>query len=59
MDNYKDKIKFNQQKEIMKLIITNNFKTPEDLLEFLIKFSKEIAEIFSEKIREKEMTETV
>ena len=47
MDNYKDKVKFNQQKDVMKLVITNNFKTPEDLLEFLIKFSKEIVNLFN------------
>ena len=48
MDNYNDKIKFNQQKEVMKLIITNHFKTPEDLFGFLIKFCKEIMNLFTE-----------
>ncbi len=52
MDNYIDKIKFNQQKEVMKLIITNNFKTAEDLLEFLIKFCKEIAGLFADSLSE-------
>jgi transcription-repair coupling factor (superfamily II helicase) len=52
MDNYKDKIKFNQQKEVMKLIIANNFKTPEELLEFLLKFCKQIVGLFDEKIPE-------
>ena len=50
MDNYKDKIKFNQQKEVMKLIITNNFKTPEELLEFLVNFSKEIMNLFNAEV---------
>ena len=50
MDNYKDKVKFNQQKEVMKLVITNNFKTPEDLLKFLVIFSKEIVNLFNQNI---------
>ena len=48
MDNYKDKIKFNQQKDVMKLVISNNFKTPEELLEFIIKFCREVADLFGE-----------
>ncbi|MFO7446395.1 MAG: transcription-repair coupling factor [Ignavibacteriaceae bacterium] len=43
MDEYKDRIKFSQQKEVMKLVISNNFESPEKLLEFLIKFTKEVA----------------
>ncbi len=46
MDNYKDKIKFNQQKETLKLIITNHFENPEKLLEFLIKFCNEVKDLF-------------
>ena len=38
MDEYKDKVKFNQQKTTMKLVITNNFETPEKIFEFLISF---------------------
>ena len=46
MDEYKDKIKFNQQKTTMKLVITNNFETPEKIFEFLISFSKKVIELF-------------
>ncbi len=42
MDNYKDTIKFNQQKETMRLLIQNNFETPEKLLQYLIDFTKQI-----------------
>ncbi|HSP89106.1 MAG TPA: transcription-repair coupling factor, partial [Ignavibacteriaceae bacterium] len=34
MDEYKNKIKFNQQKEVLKLVIVNDFKSPEELLEY-------------------------
>ena len=54
MDNYKDRIKFNQQKDVMKLIISNNFKTPEELLEFLIRFCKEVADLFGGEIQASE-----
>ncbi len=54
MDNYKDRIKFNQQKDVMKLIINNNFKTPEELLEFLIRFCKEVADLFGGEIQASE-----
>lgn len=47
MDNYKDRIKFSQQKETMKLIISNNFETPEKILDFLIKFCNEVNELFT------------
>ena len=52
MDNYKDRIKFNQQKETMKLSVTNNFETPEKALEFLISFCKEVADLFGAKMEE-------
>lgn len=47
LDHYKTTIKFEQQKEVMKLIIPNNFPTPESLLEYVIKFCKEIANLFN------------
>jgi len=46
MDNYKDKIKFNQQKEVMKLVIENRFEKPEDILLYLTKFCKKVGELF-------------
>jgi transcription-repair coupling factor (superfamily II helicase) len=50
MDNYKDRIKFNQQKETMKLSLINNFESPEKALEFLIDFCKKVADLFGVKI---------
>jgi transcription-repair coupling factor (superfamily II helicase) len=46
LEKYKDKVKFQQQKDSMKLAIENRFESPEKTVEFLIKFSKEIAELF-------------
>jgi transcription-repair coupling factor (superfamily II helicase) len=46
MGEYRNKIKFNQQKEVLKLVITNDFKSSEEILEYLIKFCKEVNEIF-------------
>jgi transcription-repair coupling factor (superfamily II helicase) len=43
---HKDAVKFEQKGESMKLIIKNNFETPEKLLEFLIDFSKNITKLF-------------
>ena len=48
-ENYKNKVKFSQQKETLKLVITNDFKSPEELIEFLVKFCKSISEMFKEK----------
>jgi len=49
MDGYKNKVKFNQQKEVLKLIITNDFISPEGLLEYLVRFCKSVKEMFKEK----------
>jgi len=46
MERYSDTVKFQQQKDSMKLIIENRFESPEKTLEFLIKFSREIGELF-------------
>jgi len=46
LENYKDRIKFQQQKDSMKLVIENRFESPEKTIEFLLKFSKEIAGLF-------------
>ena len=48
MGDYKNKVKFNQQKEVLRLIITNDFKSPEEVLEYLIKFCKDVGEMFKE-----------
>lgn len=47
MEKYPDKVKFNQQKEIMRLIITNNFSTPSGLLDYLISFTKDVADLLN------------
>lgn len=46
VDNYKNNIKFIQQKEVMKLSVINNFDSPESTFEFLIKFCKEVEKLF-------------
>jgi len=52
MDEYKDKIKFSQQKDSLKLVISNTFVQPEKELQFLIKFSKEIIKLFGIELQE-------
>jgi transcription-repair coupling factor (superfamily II helicase) len=46
LDQHKDKVKFEQKGETMKLIVKSNFESPETLLEFLIKFSLKVSELF-------------
>jgi transcription-repair coupling factor (superfamily II helicase) len=48
MENYPNKIKFNQQKESLRLIIPNSFFSPSILLESLISFAKDISLILNE-----------
>ncbi|MBT8382648.1 MAG: transcription-repair coupling factor [Ignavibacteria bacterium] len=48
LDEHKKRIKFEQKKETMKLIIKNNFETPEKLLEFLIEFTIEVIKLFEQ-----------
>jgi transcription-repair coupling factor (superfamily II helicase) len=47
LHEHKETIKFDQKNETMKLIIKNNFETPERLLEFLIDFSVQVKNVFS------------
>jgi len=47
LDHYKTTIRFEQLKDTMKLIIPNNFPSPEALLEYVVKFCKEIAKLFN------------
>ncbi len=56
---YKDRIKFVQQrlpgskgKDIMKLVILNNFESPEKLMQFLIQFCKDVMNLFDVEIKE-------
>jgi len=46
VSNHKDNVKFEQKDETMKLVIRNNFLSPEKILEFLIDFSKSIGKLF-------------
>ena len=52
IQEYKDSIKFNQQKEVLKLVIQNNFESPETLMEFIINFSKKVMKLFGAEIKE-------
>jgi len=54
LDKHKDTVKFEQKNEVMKLIIKNNFESPEVLLEFLIRFSESVSELFIQKNRQEE-----
>ncbi len=51
LDKHKENVKFEQKGETMKLIIKNNFETPEKLMRFLIEFSNEIMQLFNPKER--------
>jgi transcription-repair coupling factor (superfamily II helicase) len=49
VDKYGDKIKFNQQKEVLKLVIPNDFEDPERTLAFLTRFSREVSDLTIER----------
>lgn len=51
MDEYKDKIKFSQQKEVMKLVIENRFEKPEDVLSYLITFCSKVSKLFGNEVK--------
>jgi hypothetical protein len=51
MAKYSDTVKFNQQKETMRLIISNNFASPAALLENIIDFTKDVASILNEELK--------
>lgn len=46
MDEFKNEIKFVQQKEIMKLTIENKFTKPEEILNYLLNFCDRITKLF-------------
>jgi len=52
LEKYSDTVKFNQQKETMRLIISNNFASPAALLENIIDFTKDVASILNEELKE-------
>jgi transcription-repair coupling factor (superfamily II helicase) len=45
LDKHKDRINFEQKKDVMRLIIKNNFSKPEDLLQYIIEFTKSIKQL--------------
>lgn len=47
LDAHKQAVKFDQKNKTMKLIVKNNFETPEMLLEFLIEFSVRVKNVYS------------
>ncbi len=55
MDNYKNKVKFSQQKEVLKFSIPNNFESPEKLLDFMVNFSREVKDLFKQQKPETEI----
>jgi hypothetical protein len=46
MDEYKNEIKFVQQKEVMKLTIENKFTKPEEILNYLLEFCNRTTNLF-------------
>lgn len=54
---YKDKIKFTQQKEVMKLVLENRFEKPEDILTHLITFCSKISKLFGNEVKLKSEVE--
>jgi len=55
LDEYNDKVRFEQKNELMKLVIKNDFSqrdgdpdSPEKLLIFLVDFSRNVVELFKE-----------
>lgn len=48
---YKDKIRFSQQKEIMKLVVDNRFEKPEDVLTYLITFCSKVSKLFGNEVK--------
>ena len=46
MDEYKNEIKFVQQKEVMKLTIENKFTKPEEILDYLLEFCNKVVKLF-------------
>ena len=47
IEQYKDSIKFSQQKDVLKLVVENKFESPEKIFEYLIKFSRQIIKLFT------------
>jgi transcription-repair coupling factor (superfamily II helicase) len=52
LDEYKDRIKFDQKKNVMKLVLVNNFESAEKIMQFLINFSSEVMNLFGVEVKE-------
>lgn len=52
LDEYKDEYKFVQQKDVMKLVKENKSAKPENILNELIGFSKQVIKLFGNEINE-------
>ncbi len=50
MKKYKNRINFSQQKDVLKLVIPNNFEKPESTLEFLVMFCKEVNSLWENQV---------
>lgn len=48
MENYSKNVRFVQDNETMKLVINNNYNTPEDMINYLISFCKAIINLLNE-----------
>ncbi len=48
MEKYPDKVKFNQQKETLRLVVANNFTSPTALLDYLISFTKDVVGLLND-----------
>jgi transcription-repair coupling factor (superfamily II helicase) len=55
MSKHKEKVKFEQKNDTMKLLIKNDFRSPEQLMEFLIEFSESITQLFQQNPRREEV----
>jgi transcription-repair coupling factor (superfamily II helicase) len=51
MNEYQHSVKFEQQKNTMRLVIQNKFDSPENLLKFLISFSQRVMNLFGNDIK--------
>ncbi len=54
LDQHKEKVKFEQKNEAMKLIVKNDFGTPEKLVKFLIEFSEKVFQLFKREEKSKQ-----
>jgi len=51
MNEYHNTVKFEQQRDSMRLVIQNKFDSPENLMKFLISFSQRVMNLFGSEIK--------